>query len=401
MRILYLAHRIPYPPDKGDKIRSYHQVQHLSKEHDVHLVCIADNLQDLNYKTHLEAICSSVCVVFERNLAMKARAFFALASQRPLSVCSYYSRAFQSHVDRIIESKNIDLIFMFSSVMAQYVQNIRRVPKIMDFVDVDSEKWRAYVDFHKFPLSWIYSLEAKRLSLYEAEVARMCEHSILVTEQEAQSLRERVGNVSISAIANGVDLKFFAHNELDEKLRHPPSIVFTGAMDYFPNIDAVQYFCHSILPLIKQTMPDIRFIIVGRNPPSKIKELSAQPGVIVSGSVPDIRPFLEKAWVSVAPLRIARGIQNKVLEAMAMGLPVVGTPQAFEGMKVGESDGIRIANNPEEFAVEIITLLGNGSVRQECSYQVRQYVERCHRWEDHGSELETLLLEVSNAFGCE
>jgi len=361
----------------------------------IHLACIVDDPDDVKYVSKLEDFCQSVCSIYQSKIAMKRKSLLALVTGDPLSVGSYHSVRFQEYVNKFLASQKIDLIFLFSSVMAQYVQQVAGIPKVMDFVDVDSEKWRMYVTFHKFPLSWLYQLEARRLAKYEEKVASLCECSLLVTEYEAESLRRRVKDCPVSVVTNGVALSYFYPNRTPDNLNPSPCLIFSGAMDYFPNVDAVQFFSSEIFPLIRETLPDVQFYIVGRNPPSKVRILGTQSEITVTGEVPDIRPFLEQGWVSVAPLRIARGIQNKVLEAMAMGLPVVGTSRAFEGMRVSENDGVRIADSPNKFASEVLTLLRNRELRQECSFQVRRYVERCHRWDDHCSKLESLLVKIA------
>ena len=395
MNILYLAHRIPYPPDKGDKIRSFHQIRHLSKKHRVHLVCMVDDSEDVKYIPKLQRICESVYGVYQSKVTMNCKSLLAVVTGDPLSVRSFYSVEFQRRVNVLLSSEPIDLIFLYSSAMAQYVKKERSIPKMMDFVDVDSEKWSLYVKFHQFPLSWVYQLEAQRLAKYEEEVANSCDCSLFVTNNEAEKLRERVKGRPISVITNGVDLDFFQTSGKPTPQESPPRLIFVGAMDYFPNIDAVNFFSTEIFPIVRESIPDIRFTIVGRNPSSKVKLLETIPGITVAGGVKDIRPFLEQAWVSLAPLRIARGIQNKILEAMAMGLPIVGTSQAFEGMNLSSDDGIRVANSPEEMAGEILQLLNNSQLRMACSRQVRRYVERCHRWDVLGSELESLLVHIA------
>ena len=398
MEILYLAHRIPYPPNKGDKIRSFHHVQHLAKSHNIHVACMVDDYEDLEYVSPLRDMCQSVYAVYQSKHTMKCKSLLALATGAPLSVGSYQSGKFQDYVNSVLATQKIDVILMFSSVMAQYVQHVSGIPKVMDFVDVDSEKWKMYVGFHHFPLSWLYRLESRRLARFEAEVARSCDCSILVTEEEAESLSKRVSGRRIVAVANGVDLSYFDSNGALSLSPNSPCLIFAGAMDYFPNIDAVRYFSSEIFPTIRESLPEVHFLIVGRNPPETVSELGSQPGISVIGSVPDMRPYLQKAWVSVAPLRIARGIQNKVLEAMAMGIPVVGTSSAFEGMKAKDDDGIRIADTPREFALGVLTLLRDMALRQECSGQARRYVERCHRWDDHCSRLDTLVREIAETY---
>ncbi len=395
MKILYIAHRIPYPPDKGDKIRSFHQIQHLSKKHEVHLVCFVDEKGDLPYARALEKYCASVDVVFRGKLASRCLAFQALLfSKEPLSVASFYSAELAQKITHTLGREAYDKIFVFSSAMARYVKHISHIPKVMDFVDVDSEKWQLYAQYHPFPLSWIYRLEVARLSRYEENIARIFEHSIFVSEKEAALFRQRVGGKPISVIPNGVDLDYFCPDGAGRSSHTQPSIVFTGAMDYFPNVDAVRYFCSKIFPRVREAVPEVGFYIVGRNPTRQVRGLGSQPGVVVTGYVPDVRPYLAKAWVAIAPLRIARGLQNKILEAMAMGLPVVGTSEAFQGTRARREDGIRMADDSKSFAHAVVTLLKDPVLRRRCSLAARDYVERQHQWQDHGARLESLLHET-------
>lgn len=391
MNILYLAHRIPYPPNKGDKIRSFYQIRHLSKQHAVHLVCLVDEKEDLQHVATLEKYCASVDAHYRGKTTGKGLGLLALFTGRPLSVAAFYSGKLAQRVARRLDSQKIDRIFVFSSAMAEYVKNVAGIPSVIDFVDVDSAKWRLYAGHHRFPLSQIYRLEADRLARYEEAAAERFDHSLFVSEAEAALFRRQVKNRLISAIPNGVDLERFIPNDRGPSLPKEPVIVFTGAMDYFPNVDGVQYFCESIFPLIRQVLPEARFCIVGRNPTRQVSALGRQPNVTVTGSVPDVRPYLAQARVAVAPLRIARGIQNKILESMAMGLPVVGTSQVFGGIQAAPGDGVRVADAPEAFAQAVLELLGDNDLQRECSLRARRYVEHHHRWDAHGRRLEELL----------
>ena len=395
MNILYISHRIPYPPNKGDKIRSFHQIRHLSKEHAIHLTCLADEKEDIRYAENLKQYCASVEVVYRRQIVTKMLAASALFTNKPLSVVSFYSRELHEKITQKIATENFDAIFVFSSAMAEYVRQVKHIPKMIDFVDVDSEKWRLYADYRPFPLSWIYRTEARRLSHYEQEVANSFKHSIFISQKEADFLRGQIGARSVSVVSNGVDLQYFhpcADRQQSDSMKE---IVFVGMMDYFPNVDAVQYFCRDILPRIRTSIPQVRFSIVGRNPTTAVKKLAREPNITVTGTVDDVRPYLAKAVVMVAPFRIARGVQNKVLEAMAMGVPVVGTSLAFQGLRIGHGDGIRQMDDPEQFAQSVITLLKDGQEQRTCVRKVRQYVERCHQWDDQGTLLNRLITETA------
>jgi sugar transferase (PEP-CTERM/EpsH1 system associated) len=399
MKILYLAHRIPYPPTKGDKIRSFHQIRYLSMKHTVHLGCLVDEPGDLQYVKALERYCASVDIVYRAKTVATSLAALALFTKKPLSIVAFYSSELAKKIRQRLNSEAFDRILVFSSAMAEYVREVSDLPKVMDFVDVDSEKWRLYADYHPFPLSWLYRLEAERLARYEEEVARAFDCAVFVSEKEACLLKRRVSDRPISIIPNGVDLDYFAATADDQPGFDEPALVFLGAMDYFPNVDAVRYFCGEVFPLIRRASPETRFYIVGRNPTRQVRALGHQPNVIVTGSVPDVRPYLAKARVAVAPLRIARGIQNKILEAMAMGLPVIGTSMAFQGLQATAADGIRMADDPRDFAEAVLLLLEDHGLRRRCALQARCYVERRHRWQDHGVQLESLLQGTSTSTG--
>jgi sugar transferase (PEP-CTERM/EpsH1 system associated) len=394
VKILYLAHRIPYPPNKGEKIRVFNQIRQLSRKHTVHLCSFADDPNDLPQATHLNEYCASVEIVYRNNAAVILRAMAALLQRRPLSIKLFYRKALAKVIHRKL-MQGFDCVMVSCSSMAQYVDSRVAIPKIIDFIDVDSEKWRMYADHHPFPFSIVYRREASLLARQEVRLMHEFDYSIVSSEPEAQLLRCQAKDRPIAVITNGVDFDFFSVPATAARTNDEPIIVFTGAMDYFPNIDSVQYFCDDIFPLIRNSIPNAHFYIVGRNPSRAVKKLQRQGNVFVTGSVPDVRPYLTRAGVAVAPFRIARGVQNKVLESMAMGVPVVGTTEAFKGIAAAEQNGIRIADDPRSFARRVITFLqGDATLRREAGLQARRYVERHHRWEDQGAKLERLIEEV-------
>jgi sugar transferase (PEP-CTERM/EpsH1 system associated) len=395
MNILYLAHRIPFPPNKGEKIRAFHQIKFLSKRHAVHLVCFVDDPEDLQYVDALRAYCASVRAVYRPKWFFYLGAMFGMVVGCSLSVAAFYSPSVQRYVDQLFAEGRIDRVLVFSSSMAQYVLRHEELPRVMDFVDVDSDKWRMYADRHGAMTRWIYRLEACRLAAYEARVASAFDVSILISTIEADLFKRAVCDSPVTVLANGVDLDYFVpvDRSADRAVEHP-SIVFTGAMDYFPNVDAVQFFVRSILPLVRTYCGDVRFLIVGRNPTSEVKALEAVNGVTVTGAVVDIRPMMAQGQIAVAPFRIARGIQNKVLEAMAMALPVVGTPLAFRGLGVTETAGVCCGETPEELASMIAELLRDPVRRATVGAQGRRFVETSHRWDDLGETLEQILLHL-------
>jgi sugar transferase (PEP-CTERM/EpsH1 system associated) len=395
VKILYIAHRLPYPPNKGEKIRTFHQIQQLAKKHTIHLYTFVDDPDDLPHAKALRKYCGSVEVVNRGHSADACyHAAVGILKGLPLSVSLFYRTALAKKILQIISAERFDCIIASCSSMAQYVESSSGIPRIIDFIDVDSEKWSLYAQHRSFPLSFIYSCEAARLDSYEKNITALFDHSILCSRQEAESLCEKVKESPISVISNGVDLEYFSPSPISGG-PNECTVVFTGAMDYFPNIDAVEFFSREIFPQVRSGFPSTQFYIVGRNPTPRVRELGKQTNVTVTGTVSDVRPYLARAAVAVAPFRLARGVQNKILESMAMGVPVVGTREAFKGIAATEQDGIRIADDPRSFAGHVTTFLeGDASSRREAGLQARHYVERHHRWEDRGVELEQLIEDV-------
>ncbi len=413
MKFLFLVHRIPYPPDKGDKIRSFNEIKYLSKNHEIHLACLVDNLDDLKYVNHLRKYCKIVNVAFINSKITKFKAIFCLLDKKPLSVSYFYSKKLQKAINYLLLTNNYDAIICFSSPMAEYIfkstnQPINQSTKlIMDFVDIDSDKWKQYAKYTKWPFSWIYKLESKRLAQYEKKVAQIFHYSIFVSKKEAKLFYMQNPDIrNILAIPNGVDFDYFnpyhfSTNNLSQPTTQStnrpinpstsyPMLLFTGAMDYYANVDGVVWFCKNIFPQLIKKFPELRFYIVGRNPASTIKEW-ANHQVIVTGYVEDIRPYYQMATIYVAPLRIARGIQNKILEAMAMAKPVVSTSKAFEGIEATPNKDLLLADSEKEFIEKITGLLQNPEKRKSLGISARQTVEKNYSWQYNLKILEEIL----------
>lgn len=394
MNILYICHRIPYPPDKGDKIRSYHQVVELSRRHRVHVACLIDAREDFAHVEALRKECASVDAAPRGALGSALRAALALLTGGSLSVAAFRSSALRRAIERRAERDRPDAVVVFSSAMAPYASPLNGTPRVLDLVDVDSEKWRDMAERSSFPLSWIYRVEAARLAREEARYAAGFDRALLVSDQEAALFRERGGDGSIEVIANGVDLDYFTPRAPRSPGERSCGVVFVGVMDYWPNVDAVITFCDHVLPRIAHVIPDVTFTIVGRNPVNRVTALARRPGVTVTGTVPDVRPHLAGATVAVAPFRVARGIQNKVLEAMASGVPVVASRVGAQGMRIGPDDGVFVSDDPEAQAGEIVKLARDHAHWARRSGEGRRFVERAHRWDEHGAALNRLLEEI-------
>lgn len=396
MKILYIAHRIPYPPSKGEKIRAFHQIRCLAKQHEVHLFCLVDDCEDLPYVRTLLTYCASVEAVYHSKFMSRIRSLKALLTSSPLSVAGFTSPKLRKRLEQRLQTEHFDRIIAFSSGMAEYVRHVTGIPKIMDFVDADSDKWRLFASMHSGPRAWLYELEARRLARYEEAILASFDRSVVVSAEEAALLQRRSADRSIAVISNGVDLDYFAPQQAAMAVATPAELVFVGAMDYFPNVDAVRYFVREILPHLHEKRPDVRFVIVGRNPSRHVRALAAERHVMVTGTVPDVRPYLASASIAVAPFQVARGLQNKILEAMAMGLPVVGTTRAFEGIPATLHDGAYVADTPQDFAQILLHILDNSALRQQCALRAREYVQRHHQWQEQIAHFETLLWAIGH-----
>jgi sugar transferase (PEP-CTERM/EpsH1 system associated) len=400
MKILFLAHRTPYPPNKGEKIRSYHILSTLAERHEVSLVYWVDDPRDLEHQSLLAKICRGSVVPIALNpLKAKLRGLTSMSCGRSFSEGYFFSPGFQHVVNRVLEQKRFDLFYVFSSPMARYVENLSHIPTAVDFVDVDSEKWGQLASFKRFPASGLFRLEKERLARYEIGVSRWCRWSLFVSEAEANLFRTMGGHGNIVALPNGVDsdlLRFpmVRPRQSGGQSENPAKLVFAGTMNYFPNIDAAFYFAHEIFPLIQSDYPNVTFDIVGRCPARAVRKLAYLNGVQVLGEVDDIRPYLLQADVSVAPIRIARGVQNKILEAIAVGIPVVTTSMAAAGIKKLElGEELLVGDTPQAFAKQIIRLLRDRKLRNEIARKARDRVVQFYNWKIIGRQLDDLIAE--------
>ncbi len=359
--ILYLTHRIPYPPNKGDKIRSYHLLKHLSLNYKVHLGTFIDVDEDWQYVDHVKESCSETCFIQLDPKYARLSCLTGFATNQPLTLPYYRNVQLQEWVDKLLEKKNIHKVVVFSAAMSQYVRQAQSLHRIIDFVDIDSDKWRQYSSTKSWPMSWVYRRESRLLQKYEKLITQEFDRATFVSKKEAGLFKNMFPEVfdKVDYFNNGVDVNYFSplHDSINPYSKKGHVLVFTGAMDYWANVDAVEWFARTIFPAIRTKLPGLKFFIVGSNPTKHVLALSTIPGVEVTGSVADIRPYLKYASLAIMPLRIARGIQNKVLEAMAMEKTVVASPQAMEGIcaKIGQE--IYIANNETEYIDLIVKLI--------------------------------------------
>ncbi|MDE2146264.1 MAG: TIGR03087 family PEP-CTERM/XrtA system glycosyltransferase [Burkholderiales bacterium] len=394
--LLYLVHRMPYPPDKGDKVRSYHLLRHLAARHRVHVGSFVDDPADEAHVPALRALCAGLHLGRLHATRARLASLGGLLEGQALTLRYYRDAGLQRWVRQTVQREAIDAVVVFSSSMAQYAQGLG-LPTLVDFVDVDSAKWTAYAAHHRWPMSWLYRREGERLLAYERTVAARADCAYFVTEQETALFRrlapESAGRCQ--ALCNGVDAEYFAPDPARASPYAPQEqpLVFTGAMDYWPNADAMVWFTQAALPALRQRWPALRLHIVGRNPAPAVRAL-AGAAVQVSGTVPDVRPYLQHAAVVVAPLRLARGLQNKVLEAMAMARPVVAARDCAEAIAALRGTELIDAASAEAFVHEIDALLREPARAAAIGQAGRRRVQQAYSWPAHLQALDEALARL-------
>lgn len=390
-------HRIPYPPNKGDKVRSFNILRQLARTRRVFLGTFVDHPDDRQHVARLGEWCEDVCAVELDPRFGRIKSLRGLLTGEALSLPYYRSARLAQWVRATVAQHGITQAVAFSGPMAQYLDAPGLQRRIVDFCDVDSAKWTQYAADRPWPMSWLYRREGEHLLAFERKAAMDSDASLFVTEAEAAlfirsapEARERT-----QVMQNGVDADFFSPANGGES-PYPaggPVIVFSGAMDYWPNIDAVTWFATELLPQIRRSVPEARFWIVGMNPAPAVQALAGE-GITVTGTVPDVRPYIAHADVVVAPLRIARGIQNKVLEAMAMARPVVVSAEAAVGLSARKGEDCEIAQNGEEAVRMVTRLLQGPDVGCVMGAAARRCVVENYSWQAHLARLDVLAKDA-------
>jgi sugar transferase (PEP-CTERM/EpsH1 system associated) len=395
--LLFLSHRIPFPPEKGDKIRSFHILEHLASRYRVHLGCFYDDPTDARHIDELRRRCGTVlCLPLHRTRAWIG-SLTALATGYSLTETYFHDARLARWVAETMRQHRPGRSFIFCSAMAPYALPYRQGTRIFDMMDIDSEKWGAYADVRPWPLSQLYARERRLLFELERRAAAEFDRTLLVSRAEAELFQRLAPEVAdrVHALRNGVDTTYF-----DPRLTYSRPfadaavpIVFAGTMDYWPNIQAAEWFAGTVLPLLGGCDRSLEFWIVGANPAPAIRRLAERPGIHVTGRVEDMRPYLVHAAAIVAPLRVARGIQNKVLEAMAMAKPVVATPEAAEGI-LGDAkdegrDELIVRTDAAGFAQGLAWALTEEGAG--IGQRARRLVERHFQWRESWVVLDALF----------
>ncbi|GMW07138.1 MAG: TIGR03087 family PEP-CTERM/XrtA system glycosyltransferase [Gammaproteobacteria bacterium] len=388
MKALFVCHRFPYPPARGGKIRPFNIIRQLAGRHEVTVAAPLRSEAEREAGAGLAEHCHRIIAEPIGTLAAGARMVGRLASTQPSSFGYFYSPALARRIGAELASGAYELVFVHCSSVAPYVAGHEGAFKVLDFGDMDSEKWAMYAEERRFPLSAGYWLESVKLRRVEAALAARFDLCTCTTAAELESLRSLGTARQTGWFPNGVDTEYFAPAT---EPYDPDLVCFSGRMDYFPNQQAVLRFCDTVLPRILAQRPSTRFVVVGAEPPAVIRRLADRPAVTVTGTVPDVRPFVRRAAVSVALLDVARGTQNKILESMAMGVPVVCTPLAAQGVDAVPGEHLLTASGPAEAAATVLALLGDPARRDTFARAGRARVISHHSWASSLRRMEELI----------
>ncbi len=393
-KVLLLVHRVPFPPNRGDRVRSWQLVKWLAKRSRLDLACLADEPVASETSAKLSSLCHRVAIEPVGGPLRWAHAARSMLAGRTATEGLFASRRLRKSIDAWSRAEQYESVVVFCSSMTPYLDSpgLTNVPAIVDLVDVDSQKWHDYAANARGLKRLLFSLEGNRMRRLEQRICQRAAAVTVVSEDEASVLRSNAPDAAVRSIENGVDLDYFnAGLNSDDATVNSNEIVFVGALDYRANVDGVEWFCRQVWPQLRRRLPDARMTLVGRRPGASVIALAKLPGVSVVADVPDVRPYLARAAVVVAPLRIARGIQNKVLEAAAMAKAVVASPQALTGLELRHGEHVSCASSPQEWVDSLVDLLDSPERRQQLGRSARSLVERQYRWEARLAPLGEIL----------
>jgi sugar transferase (PEP-CTERM/EpsH1 system associated) len=392
VKVVFLCQRVPWPPDRGDRITTWHFLQHLlARGAEVAVGCFQEEERDAEGVAFLAGRCREIVAPRLCRRRAKLTSLRGLLTGEALTLPFFRHPELTAAVQRW-SSPAPDLVYVYSSSMAQYAMTTPARSKLMQFAELDSDKWRQYAAVAGPLGRWIYGREARRLLAFEDRVARTFSRSVVVSEVERALFRERIPGADASVLPNGVDTAHFTSAGDGE--RHPHTVVFTGVMDYEPNVDGVCWFAAECWPALRQRFPDARCLVVGSKPVPRVQALAQLPGVQVTGRVPTTPPWFDRAAVAIAPLRLARGVQNKVLEAMSMALPVVSSPQAAQGLGDVPPGTLTIADGAAATTAAIVDLFADPARARVVGNAAAAWVRRHWRWERMYERLDAILREL-------
>ena len=388
MKVLYICHRFPYPPRRGGKIRPFNMIRHLAERHDVTVCSLARSPTEAREAEGIGAYCKRFFVHEVREPAQTLRMLARIPTTTPSSLGYFYAPPMARRIDALLSAEQFDLIFVHCSSVARYVARHRRTPKILDFGDMDSEKWNEYARFKPFPLRLGYRLEGLKMMAEEKRLAHRFDLCTTTTRGEWETLESYGTGVATDWFPNGVDSEYFAPGG---NRYEPETICFVGRMDYYPNQECMFEFCARTLPRLRNRKPNLRLMIVGAEPSPAVRRLGELTGVTVTGSVPDVRPYLQRSALMIAPLNIARGTQNKILEAMAQGVPVVASEIAARGVDAVAGEHLLVARSAADYENAITSILDRSSERARLARAGRDRMLSHHAWSRSMTRLDAII----------
>jgi polysaccharide biosynthesis protein PslH len=388
VKVLFLSHRFPYPPTFGSKVRAFNVIRHLAREHEVTVLSLARSDAEAEEARGIAPFCAAYRAVRVHNAVQAAKIAVTLPSAVTASEAFFHSTELQREVDLQLASGSFDLIFAHCSAVGRYIEHGQGTPKLIDFCDVDSRKWLDYLAFKPWPLTLGYRWEAWRMAAAERRVAANVDLVTVATPGEVVTLAEAGVTERVDWFPNGVDLDFFAPSAAPFD---PELISFVGRMDYFPNVQCMVEFCADVWPALRRARPALKLQIVGAAPTSAVLALARLEGVVVTGSVPDVRPYVQASALTIAPLKIARGTQNKILEAMAMEVPVVCSRIAASGVDALPGEHLLVADGRQENVDTILRLLGDPAERARLARAGRARVVSHHAWPSAMKRLDGII----------
>jgi sugar transferase (PEP-CTERM/EpsH1 system associated) len=404
MKILFVANRVPYPPFRGDKLKIFNLANELCKHHELHLITIAENQDDVNSVKELlkptvhlnengqqNLLFHSLTWQYRPKWLSAISACFGVFSNRPLQVAFFRSSGFADRLKQILSEHQFDAIHVQHIRMAQYFEGLGCENVILDLPDAFSLYWkRRIAKSGNFISKWVAAIEFKRLFNYEKKMLPKFKKVLVCSREDQQFLNENTG-VNVELLQNGVNTDVFSPRA-DAFIKN--RVLFTGNMDYAPNIDAVSYFVEEIWPKIIQKVPEAQFIIAGQRPVAKVMSLQNE-NIHVTGFIPNLADEYAKAHVVVSPLRIGAGTQNKVLEALSMNIPVVSTNVGYSGLELEKGVGIALSLNADEFAENVIQILCNNDFRDKLGSTGGQKIRSRFSWQGIALQLEAYLKQVA------
>jgi sugar transferase (PEP-CTERM/EpsH1 system associated) len=396
LKIFFICHRFPYPPKRGGKIRPFNIIKYLSERgHEVTVASLVRSRAEQEEGGGLEQHCARYLMEYISPAAATARMLLRLPTPTPSSMGYFYSPTLMSRIREELIRGRFDLVLVHCAFAAQYVARVRGIPKLLDFGDMDSQKWLAYAKFRRLPEAVGYWLEGRKLQRAEVVLARSFDFCTCTTRAELETLDGYCTGAPTGWFPNGVDNEYFKPTDAPYEA---DTICFIGRMDYYPNQQGVDFFCRHVLPIVQQRRRGVKFMIIGAQPSSEVMKLQRLPGVVVTGSVEDVRPFVLKSALSVAPLTIARGTQNKILESMAMGVPVVASEEASRGVDAIAGEHLLTATTPDAYAYAVLQIMQDPTWRARLAQAGRERVLACHSWSTSLRKLESLIAECMNVY---